>query len=635
MTANKKQIQIESENLGGLLGKTKLELKPGVNIIEAPNASGKTSTVDAFTLSVLPSREALQHAHILHSAETKGSVKLIFNEKKIERTIIRRGIKGIEFDMEIQGDSVASGDELGLIRRFAVADEHNPVLVKVRSGENLKDVLTEYSGVNTPKAEHDKLLEERSDLQEKLKQGQEKIKEIKKLKNNLKEKEKKLRELESEKETIYRKKPENEEETNLAELEREIAKAEADLKNVARDITFAESFSKSRKEKLNAIEKRTAGSVNGIVEEITAKENEIRAKEKDIRELEKMYALKSSELSHLRFVMESAQAYTAENKLAALISDEDQTIICPVCGHQTDYGQIKAKSQKTDEEVKRISRRKSELEERIGKLNREVAALNAKKSDIDAMETEKKRITQELRGHEKLHSQKLSNEKALEDKLKELGELKKTLVEKGRKEASESENRKIDFEREIAVISSEIDNIQKEIKILESGIADVDKMEKKYADIDKKTKELAEEIEVREKGIIRIFNAEIKNIYKEMGFEKVNELILDDKFDLRVVRLSKAGAGYADAHSVKSLSKTEREVAGLIMLLSGYRTFKIGEKYPFFIIDEISFMDMQRLTTFITNVKEKAQIVIITTIPGREINLPDVAHVPLSIAVQQ
>lgn len=632
---NIKKIQIESENLGGLLGKTKLELKPGINIIEAPNAAGKTSTVDAFTLSVLPSREALQHAHILHSAETKGSVKLIFNEKKIERTIIRRGVKGKELEMEIQGNSVASGDELGLIRRFAVADEHNPVLVKIRSGENLKDVLTEYAGVNTLKAEHEKLLEEKSDLQEKLKQGQEKIKEIEKLKNNLKEKEKKLRELESEKKKIYREKPENEEKTNLAELEREIAKAEADLKNVARDIAFAESFSKSRKEKLNAIEKRAAGGVEGIVEEIGAKENEIKTKEKDIRELEKMYALKSSELSHLRFIMESAQAYTAENKLAALISDEDQIIICPVCDHQTDYGQIRAKSQKTDEEVKRISRQKSELEERIGKLNREMAALNAKKSDIDAMETEKKRITQELGGHEKLHSQKLSNKKALEDKLKELGELKKTLVEKRRKEASESEDRKIDFEREMAVISNEIDNIQKEIKILESAVADVDKMEKKYTDVDKTIKGLAEEIEEREKGIIRIFNAEIKNIYKEMGFEKVNELILDDKFDLRVVRLSKAGAGYADAHSVKSLSKTEREVAGLILLLSGYRVFKIGEKYPFFIIDEISFMDMQRLTTFINNVKEKAQIVIITTIPGRELNLPDVAHIPLSIAVQQ
>jgi len=46
-----------------------------------------------------------------------------------------------------------------------------------------------------------------------------------------------------------------------------------------------------------------------------------------------------------------------------------------------------------------------------------------------------------------------------------------------------------------------------------------------------------------------------------------------------VIRLSRAGAGYAD--TIKSLSKTEKEVAGLILLLSGYRAFKIGEKYPF------------------------------------------------------
>ncbi len=65
-TADINQIQIEAENLGGLAGKTRLEIKPGINIIEAPNASGKTSIVGAFTLSVLPPREALQHAHILH-----------------------------------------------------------------------------------------------------------------------------------------------------------------------------------------------------------------------------------------------------------------------------------------------------------------------------------------------------------------------------------------------------------------------------------------------------------------------------------------------------------------------------------------------------------------------------------------
>lgn len=52
-----KQIQIEAENLGGLAGKTKIEIQPGINIIEAPNAAGKTSIVGAFTLSVLPQKK--------------------------------------------------------------------------------------------------------------------------------------------------------------------------------------------------------------------------------------------------------------------------------------------------------------------------------------------------------------------------------------------------------------------------------------------------------------------------------------------------------------------------------------------------------------------------------------------------
>ncbi len=623
-----KQIQIEAENLGGLAGKTRLEIKPGINIIEAPNAAGKTSIVGAFALSVLPPKEASQHAHILHSEEARGRVKLSFDDQKIERAIQR---KGKEKDVEIVGGSIASGDELGLIRRYAVADEHNPVLVKVRAGDNLKEVLTEYSGVEELRSEQKKLLGEKSELQEKLKQGQEKIKKIDSLKKDIKDKEKRLEELKSEKKKIREKKP-SEEEAKLVELEGEIARAETDLKSIAESIKMAESLIKTRKERLKAIEQRTVGGIEDTIKEIKVKEDEIKALEKDKLELERKYSLKSSELAHLRFIVSSALAYAvpSEDKLAALISDEEQLIICPVCDHKTKYGQIKAKQQKTDEEVKEISKQKSGLEEKINKLSKKISELNAKKTEKDSIEAEKSRILHELAGHEKMHSKKKEDIKTLEARLNELTALKEKLLKKRKEVASDAEKERIGIEREIAVVSSGIDRIQKELKLLESVAADLNKTENKYENIEQRIKELASEIEERENGIVRIFNSEIKQIYEKMGFKKVDELKLDKKFDLNVVRKSKAGAGYADMHSVKSLSKTEREVAGLILLLSGYRAFKVADKYPLFIIDEISFMDPERLKEFIDHIKETAQTIILTTIPGREIDLPGVTHIPLA-----
>ncbi len=626
------QIQIEAENLGGLAGKTKIEIKPGINVIEAPNAAGKTSIVGAFTLSVLSPKEASQHAHILHSEETRGRVKLSFDDQKIDRTIQRKE-KGK--DVEIVGESVASGDELGLIRRYAVADEHNPVLVKVRAGENLKEVLTEYSGVEELRSGQKKLLGEKSELQEKLKQGNEKLKKIDFLKKDLKNKEKRLEELESEKKKIRErvKKPsEGEGETKLVELEGEIARAETDLKSITESIKTAESLIKTRKERLKAIEQRAAGGIEDAVKEIEGKEDEKRTLEKDKLELDRKYSLKSNELAHLRFILSSAPAYAvpSDDKLAALISDEEQLIVCPVCDHKTKYGQIKAKQQKTDGEVKDISKQKSDLEQKINKLNREISDLNARKTEKASLDTEKTRILHELAGHEKMHSKKKEDLKALEARLKELESSKEKLLKKRKEVASDAEKERIELEKEIAVVSSGIDRIKNELKSLESAAADLNKMEKKNENIEQKIKELTSEIEERENGIVRIFNTEIKQLYEKMGFEKVDELILDKKFDLNVVRKSKAGAGYADMHSVKSLSKTEREVAGLILLLSGYRAFKIAEKYPFFIIDEISFMDPERLKEFINHIKETAQTIILTTIPGREIDLPGMTHIPLA-----
>ncbi len=627
-----KQIQIEAENLGGLAGKTRIEIKPGINIIEAPNAAGKTSIVGAFTLSVLPPKEASQHAHILHSEEASGRVRLSFDNQKIDRTIQRKG-KGQ--DIEIVGGSVASGDELGLIRRYAVADEHNPVLVKVRAGDNLKEVLTEYSGVEELRSDQKKLLGEKSDLQEKLKQGNEKLKKIDFLKKDLKNKEKRLEELASEKKKIRdrEKKPsEGEGETKLVELEGELARAETDLKSIAESIKMAESLIKSRKERLKAIEQRAVGGIEDTIKEIEGKVDEIKALENDKPELDRKYSRKSSELAHLRYIVSNAPAYAVpgEDKLAALISDEEQPIVCPVCDHKTKYGQIKAKLQKTDEEIKEISKQKSELEEKIKKLNRKISELNAKKTEKDSIETEKSRILHELAGHEKMYSRKTEDLKVLEPRLNELTALKEKLLKKRKEVASDAEKERIGLEREMAVVSSGIDRMKNELKSLESAAIDLNKIEKRNENIEQRIKELTSEIEERENGIVRIFNTEIKQLYEKMGFEKVDELILDKKFDLNVVRKSKAGAGYADMHSVKSLSKTEREVAGLILLLSGYRAFKVAEKYPLFIIDEISFMDMERLKEFINHIKETAQTIILTTIPGREIDLPGVTHIPLA-----
>jgi DNA repair exonuclease SbcCD ATPase subunit len=622
-------MKIEAENLGGLRGKTKLAIMPGVNIIEAPNASGKTSMVGAFALSVLPSKEAAQHAHILHSTETEGSVRLVFDGNIIER-IIKRGKKK---EPEISGNSIAPEDMLGLIRRFAIADEDNPVLADVRAGKNLRDVLTEYSGVDALKVQHKKLIEKETALQDELKQCQEKVNRIDILEKNLKDNEKKLEKLELEKKELYVKYPEKEE-TKLVELEGEIARAEANLKNLAESIKSTESAIKSREERLKAIEQRIAGGAEGIVKQIEAKETEEKYLEDNKKELGKVELLRSNELTQLRIITENVQAYTAAHaeptdKLKALISDEEQAIICPVCDHSTKYGYIKEKLKKTEVEYKKVSGQMHELNEKISKLSREITGLKTRKNEIESISIEQKRTSEELETYKKQLFRKTNDIKALEDKLKKLKKEKEKASEERTEEVSEHEERRITVEREIAITTNSAEIIRKELKVLEPVAAEINEIEKKLNNTRNKIEALTKEIEEREKGIIRIFNTEIKNIYSKMGFEKVNELRLDDNFNLRVVRLNKAGAGYSD--TVKSLSKTEKEVSGLILLLSGYRAYKIGEKYPFFVIDEINFMDTQRLTTFIDHVKETARSIVIMTIPGRKVELPSVTYVPLSV----
>lgn len=247
------------------------------------------------------------------------------------------------------------------------------------------------------------------------------------------------------------------------------------------------------------------------------------------------------------------------------------------------------------------------------------------------MEIEADRLKKELGNHEKLLSKKEEELKTLEARLGKLKASRDKLLEKRKEEASESETEKIELEKEMAVLSSAIDRIMNELKLLESAGSELEKTKKKYETVEQRIRNISSEIDERENGIIRTFNTEIKSLYEKMGFEKVDELRIDKEFNLRVIRKSKAGAGKEDVHSVKSLSKTEREVAGLILLLSGYRAFRVAEKYPIFVIDEVSFMDPKRLKEFVDYTKNMAQAVVLATIPGREIDIEGVNRIVLKV----
>ena len=69
-------IEIEMENMGGIRGKYEFTLESGLNILEAPNATGKTSVINGIRALILPSDELKkkERRHFLNLMVKDGSV---------------------------------------------------------------------------------------------------------------------------------------------------------------------------------------------------------------------------------------------------------------------------------------------------------------------------------------------------------------------------------------------------------------------------------------------------------------------------------------------------------------------------------------------------------------------------------
>ncbi|MEM2145598.1 MAG: hypothetical protein QW279_09570, partial [Candidatus Jordarchaeaceae archaeon] len=83
---------IELENIGPLKH-LQLEIRPGINIIKAPNASGKTSLVRGFA-SMFSNQ--IPPAHVLALDETNGKIVVQHNGKSYVRKIMRTSTGSIE-----------------------------------------------------------------------------------------------------------------------------------------------------------------------------------------------------------------------------------------------------------------------------------------------------------------------------------------------------------------------------------------------------------------------------------------------------------------------------------------------------------------------------------------------------------
>jgi len=608
-------VKLELENIGVFRGRKEFTLSKGLNVLYAPNASGKTSLVaglKAVTISALSPEEL---GRVLNDYEERGSVRLVVDGSEYFVELVRRP----DGRVEARGKRLA---ENGAIKKVAFLDLENSLVNAIYAGdaERVKQELEEITGVRH--------IETIVEILEGLKRGYEF------------EYETKRREYESKREEI---------ETQLKDVEERLRTVGMRINEILRNprIEFVRKeieVIRSERERLEKELSKYRSEEIRLSNEITSYESEQRGLRAQIEVYKEKYAKLAAERDEIskRNVEFRKRIESLEEEIRSLTQLRDKLFSelrekedmlkrrkmvsgyaqCPYCGAPIDRDKIESEIAKLESEITGLS-------DWIVRINEEI---ERKKAEIDELRRE---------GEERL--------KAIE---KEMESLANRITELEGHISSIERNLSI-LRHRLAEIEKEIESLKEQISILDKKLELLRKESPDVVDLIEELKRLLDEESrlVERRDYLRGRLAQLEQLYKEVivlrervetadlllkyfrirlnelrraVVEKINESVLRhfkllslaeleypvlaEDFTLTLVRSGGVPTSLAE------LSDAEKAIFAILMALA-LKDFVAGD-FPFYVVDTlIEFMDDARAREVMRYLMEEAgagKVVIVT-----------------------
>jgi chromosome segregation ATPase len=609
------KIRIELENIGIFRERRDFELAKGLNVIYAPNASGKSSLIAGLKAASIMIFTPEELKRVLNDYENEGFVKLSVDNNEVIVKLKRRADGTVEAIGKTFSDN-------GIVKKVAFIDLENELVNAVYSGdeERIKQILREISGLNYLETIITIISGLRSEYEYRYQikrrdyesRREEIEKEIKETEMNLENVRKRLNEilsrseiepLRKEIENIRQKQKEIEERLSIyrkdeIEAKNAIALRDIDLKKMEADLKFF-------------IEKR-----NELLEEIESIERNLIEYRREIEKL-------SLEIKHLAsekgiFSRELSEKEDILKRRKQII----EYAICPYCGAPIDRKLLEAEiielesqiSELRDKindilsEIEKRQRRIDELkqsgEERLKNARKELDEISSKISDL---EQNKNKIENEIN----LLNRKL---KDLENKIKQLEEERELLLK-----------RLEIFEKEYPEASTLVDEYRR-LQVQEHHLMErIDRLHGRLKQLEEMHKDvLSEQNNVEKVNLLeKYFRIRLSEI-KSLAVDRINEVILrhfkllklaelefpilSSDFELKLTRSGGVPTTLAE------LSDAEKAIF-VIAITYALKEY-VAEEFPFYVVDTlIEFIDDTRAREVLNYLMESAgskNVIIVT-----------------------
>ncbi len=596
-------IEIEMENIGGFKSTKNFKLEEGLNVVEAPNAGGKTSFIKGIRTMLLPQTVLEANRDFLNISAKSGNVTIKIDKEKYSRDII-----DVDGKLSVSGKSIIDNGEI--VDSLCVAIRENKLLDLIEKGESLKPQLEEFSGVKyyrmalSPFVLKKKLNQVNGELAREneeyaaLKDYQKQLATFQKKKETLHIDKKKLPEIpKADSESMFKNqkllqgktKEKTELEIQINDNNEKIKARNDGVKNKERDIAECQKQIEEFKSKHPQFDKEIS-DLETKIQNLTSERNKIQ-----------------SEISNIKFRLESIQK-------AQIGQTKSKIEKCPVCERQLTLEDLRKAEQKLlkeyDQRTKEFGILNAQIEEKAMEKDAILEENQRIKTGMDKgsykfLSDSERRLNDLKKEHKKLIEEKNDLEKKLNEVKKEVEELNKgfdpTVIALIKKHA--------DIEKDIGIVESDISRTEKAIKERGKVGEIIQKLDKKKRFLTSLIAFFQHESGRRIKEAVATFNEKAMEIYKLLEYKDFEKIYIDDySYEVNVIRNKD---GHSIKQPIKSLSSSERVSIGLILMLAGKE--KYIPTFPLFVLDAISEdYDPIRLERIIKYLNSKVPYVVVT-----------------------
>jgi DNA repair exonuclease SbcCD ATPase subunit len=590
-------------------------MEPGVTVVAGENASNKSSLLAGLG-AVLGGRPPT-----LRGGADDGVVALDLAGERFE-LVLDRG------DGEtVVADATPYTTSSTLVELFAHLGERNPIRRAVREGGDLHDLLMRPVDTASIDAEIDRLRTRRDELDDRLASLDDRI-------DDLPELEVRARRLTEERDEV----------TTRLEAARS-ALGDVDYRGVAdavRDRLDALSEAREERERLRDRRDTKRRAVESLREELAEVEERLATEEANGESVEARLDAVEADLTALRErkgrldetinalspIVELNRQFLDDAELPAGFDESDVVdeldpeagaVTCWTCGQSVDRATITEQIEAVEAILAGKREERRAVEARIEERGDDRAELEARLERRAELADRRRRLERKIEERERTMT---DIEDRLDAAAERIDDLEAAL------ESAAAPEELLDRHRDVSDLAYERGRIERELATVEASIEEREdaraERESLRAERDEVTERLAalrERVDRIEREAVATVNDCLERVLDRLDYDAIERIWIDRRedggdtvFDLQVVRTGDDGAVYRAA--VDTLSKSEREVVGLVIALAGYLVHDVDATVPVVVVDAVEMLDADRIETLLDAFDDHARYVVASALPA-------------------